>query len=374
MKPRIVIAPDSFKGSLTAAAAAQAMQAGIRRYLPDADICCCPLADGGEGTLLALQAARGGELLHFPVQDLAGRAIDAPALLQGDLLLLESAQVAGLAQAAGCVPELRSSAGLGQLLRHGLERGLRRFHIGLGGTGSNDGGVGMLAQFGLRLFDLAGNRIEPLPANLQRLHRADFSRLDRRLFGAELLVLSDVDAPLTGPRGATYVFGPQKGIAAQQLAQFDAALAHWAGLADAWAGRPLAQQPGAGAAGGIGHALLLLGARLVSGGRYVAGQHDLQRHIAAADWVLTGEGRSDMQTLGGKLPLVVAGLGLRSGVPVTLLSGAIERAALAQLAPHFAGCFSPMLGPADEEGCKQHAAQWLADMAEQLARLRWRNL
>ena len=222
MKPRIVIAPDSFKGSLTAAAAAQAMQAGIRRYLPDADICCCPLADGGEGTLLALQAARGGELLHFPVQDLAGRAIDAPALLQGDLLLLESAQVAGLAQAAGCVPELRSSAGLGQLLRHGLERGLRRFHIGLGGTGSNDGGVGMLAQLGLRLFDLAGNRIEPLPANLQRLHRADFSRLDRRLFGAELLVLSDVDAPLTGPRGATYVFGPQKGIAAQQLAQFDA--------------------------------------------------------------------------------------------------------------------------------------------------------
>lgn len=371
MSPRIVIAPDSFKGSLDSGAVARAMRAGILRHLPQADVRCCPLADGGEGTLQAIQAATGAEERHFVVDDLTGKPVQAAVLIHDQTMFIESARVVGLSLSADSVPEQRSSAGLGQLLRRGLDLGLRRFCIGLGGTGCNEGGLGLLAELGMRLLDASGRPLPPLLAGLSKARRADFSALDPRLQQSELLVLSDVNAPLCGPGGASYLFGPQKGLLPAQLPEVDALMQHWAGLVSTPDGRRLADYPGAGAAGGLGFALLLLGGKLLSGGRYLAGLLRLEEQIAAADWVLTGEGRSDRQTLTGKLPMVVAGLARQHRVPATLLSGGVERDALSALRQSFAGCFSLTLGPADLQQCQQHAAEWLADMAEQLARLRW---
>lgn len=371
MSPRIVIAPDSFKGSLDAGAVAGAMRAGILRHLPQADVRCCPLADGGEGTLQVIQAATGAEVRHFVVDDLTGKPVQAAVLVHDQTMFIESARVVGLSLIADSLPEQRSSAGLGQLLRRGLDLGLRRFCIGLGGTGCNEGGLGLLAELGMRLLDASGRPLPPLLAGLSNAHRADFSALDPRLLQSELLVLSDVSAPLCGPEGASYLFGPQKGVSPAQLPEVDALMLRWACLATTLDGPRLANHPGAGAAGGLGFALLLLGGKLQSGGRYLARLLRLEEQIAAADWVLTGEGRSDCQTLTGKLPMVVAELARQHRVPATLLSGGVERDALPALQQWFAGCFSLTLGPANLQQCRQHAAGWLADMAEQLVRLRW---
>ncbi len=340
---KILIAPDSFKGTLSALAAARAIEIGIQRVLPDAITHCLPLADGGEGTLDVLLFAAQGERKTAQVTDANGDLIAAGYGLlteaQGMIAVLEVAQVVGLSQARIAVAR-RTTRGVGELLRLCLDQGVRRFLIGVGGSSTNDGGAGLLAALGVRLLDAAGNAIEPSPHGLAALDRIDFVALDERLAECDITVLTDVDNPLCGLTGATAVFGPQKGVQAAQVAAFDTAIAQLARLCDAWAGSAVSQQAGAGAAGGLGYALMLLGAKRRLGAEVVCEYMQLDARLANVDWLITGEGKSDAQTLHGKLPLVAANHALAARVPAILLSGAIEAESRALLEQKFAGCFS----------------------------------
>ncbi|MGH8714510.1 MAG: glycerate kinase [Casimicrobiaceae bacterium] len=370
--PTVVIAPDSFKGSLSAAAAAAAIAEGLRRVWPDAALRQCPMADGGEGTLDAI-LAHGGRRLAQCVSGASGRPLDAAYGMIDDsaVAVLEAAQIVGLTDPAIAAIDVgqRSTRGLGELIRHCLDAGVRRFMIGLGGSSTNDGGAGLLAALGMKLADAGGTTIGATPEGLASLAAVDASGLDPRLGEARITVMSDVDNPLTGERGATAIFGPQKGVSPERIAEYDRRIAHFAALAERALGSSARGKPGAGAAGGLGFALLAIGAEVRSGAEVVATVIGLDKALAGADWAITGEGKSDAQTALGKTPFFVARRATKLGVPATLISGGIDRAALPELGRHFAGCFSLPSGPASLEQCLADAAGLLADRAQQLARL-----
>jgi glycerate 2-kinase len=369
--PVIVVAPNSFKGSLSALDAANAIAAGIRRVWRDADVRLRPMADGGEGTLDAVLTA-GGERRARRVSGAGAGAVDAAyGLVGAKTAVLESAQVVGLTDAAATAypVDARSTRGLGELIRVLLDAGVNRFLVGLGGSSTNDGGAGLLAALGLKLADARGRAIEPTPAGLAALSQVDARGLDDRLETTEFTILSDVDNPLCGTRGATAIFGPQKGVPAESIATIDARLERFATLSEAALGRSAKDRPGAGAAGGLGFALMLIGGEIRSGAEVVADLLQLDAALEGADWLITGEGRSDRQTLLGKAPLVAARHAAAKGVPATLISGAIERSDLPELARAFAGCESIVFGPTTLEACLADAAGLIADRTEQLARL-----
>ncbi len=378
--PVVVIAPDSFKGSLSAAQVADAIGAGVRRAQPDAELRCRPMADGGEGTLAAM-LAHGGAHRTLRVAGAALAPRDAAVgRLAPDTALVETAEVVGITDPAGMAApvEARSTRGLGDAIRALLDDGVRTFYVALGGSSTNDAGAGLLAGLGLRAFDADGRALEPTPATLARIARLDAAGLDPRLAQATFIGMSDVDNPLTGAHGATAVFGPQKGVTPAQVEPLDAALGHFADLLEAALprrpGTPAGRArdlPGAGAAGGLGFALHMLGARFEAGAEVVARQIGLDDALAGAHWLITGEGRSDAQTLHGKAPFVACRHARTAGVPATLLSGAVDAAALAALGAHFDGCFSPAPGPITLDVAIRDAARLLADAAEQLTRLKY---
>ena len=368
----VVIAPDSFKGSIPADAAATAIATGLRRIWPDADLRLRPMADGGEGTLDAV-LSRGGTRRTARVAGASGAPLDAGfGLIDNDATaVIEIAQVVGLTDAAvAAAPvERRSTRGLGELVRLLLDAGVRNYLVGLGGSSTNDGGAGLLAALGLKLADAKGRDVDPTPAGLAALAEVDASVLDSRLAHAHITIMSDVDNPLCGERGATAIFGAQKGVRAEAAAELDARLARFAALTERAVGRSAKDRPGAGAAGGLGFALQLLGGRVRSGAEVIADLLGLDAALEGADWLITGEGRSDRQTLLGKAPFIAARRATAKGVPATLVSGAVDRDALPELGRVFAGCHSLAFGPATLEDCLANAAQLLADRAEQLALL-----
>jgi len=370
--PAVVLAPDSFKGSLSAAAAAAALADGLRRVWPDADLRLCPMADGGEGTLDAV-LSRGGRRSTDRVSDISGKPLTVAYGSVGEpaTAVLEIAQVVGLTDPAVGTTDVehRTSLGVGELIRHRLDAGVRRFMIGLGGSSTNDGGAGLLAALGLSLTDARGQAIAPTPAGLAALATVDASGLDPRLAEAEIIVMSDVNNPLTGDRGATAIFGPQKGAARERIAEIDRRIANFASLAERALNRRAQDEPGAGAAGGLGFALQLIGGKMRSGAEVVADLVGLDAALDGAGWAITGEGRSDAQTALGKTPLIVALREAARQTPVSLISGSIDRSALPALGRYFAGCFSLPSGPANLEQCVAQAAELLADRAEQVARL-----
>ncbi|WP_118181346.1 glycerate kinase [Paraburkholderia phosphatilytica] len=371
--PVVVIAPDSFKGSLEADQVAEAIARGVRRARPEAEVRLCPMADGGEGTLDAM-LSRGGEQRELIVRGAAGRVRNARAgILPDGSAIVETAEIAGITDPVGmAVPvDTRDTLGMGEAIRMLLDAGVRRFYVALGGSSTNDGGAGLLAGLGLQLFDAAGDALEPTPAALGRVARVDVSQLDARLAEASFTAMSDVDNPLTGEHGATAVFGPQKGVRADQVDTIDAALAHFADVLEAALGRRARDLPGAGAAGGLGFALHMLGAAFEPGAEVVARQIGLDAALAGADWLITGEGRSDVQTLHGKAPFVACRHAAAAGVPATLLSGAVDPAALPRLSEYFSGCFSPAPGPITLEVAIRDAARLLENEAEQLTCVRY---
>ena len=375
---RVVVAPDSFKGSLGAPEAAAAIAAGIIRGAPGATAIQCPMADGGEGTLDAVLRASGSAASRGEIE--VEGAGGAPILAGYGIVdrdgtrtaILECAQVVAITDTAGmAVPVTsRTTTGLGLQLRALLDLDVRRFMVGLGGSSTNDGGAGLLVALGLRLLDADGRDVEPTPDGLARLARADASALDARLAACEITIMSDVDNPLAGERGATAIFGPQKGVEAGQVAAIDATLARYAAIVESAIGRRASERPGAGAAGGLGHALMLAGGTMRSGAQVVADLIGLDAALAGADWAITGEGRSDAQTLLSKGPCVVADHARARGVPVMLLSGALDAASLPALHARFdGGCFALPAGPATLDACVRDAAALLADRAEAVARL-----
>jgi len=371
---KIVLAPDSFKGSLTAPEVCEAMARGLRRALPAAELASRPMADGGEGTLDAVLAAVGerGKREHAELTGAAGDRVRAAyGVIDATTAVIEVAQIVGITDAAGMHAHVedRSTRGIGELVARLLDRGVRRFMIGLGGSSTNDGGSGLLHALGVRLRDAAGGEVAPTPRGLASLASVDIAALDRRLGSCELSVMSDVDNPLCGAMGATAIFGPQKGVQADGIERIDAVLRNFASLAEAALARPVADRPGSGAAGGLGFALQLLGGSVRSGAAVVADLVRLDEALAGADWAITGEGRSDRQTLLSKAPFVVARRADAHGVPVTLLSGAVDPAALADLHGHFAGCFALPHGPMSLDDCIRDASALLTARAEALGYL-----
>ncbi|MDI6944229.1 glycerate kinase [Microbacterium barkeri] len=320
---RIVIAPDKFKGSLSAEQVAQAVADGLRDELPDAEIDLAPVADGGEGTVDAAVAngfARHGAVASGPLGD----PVAATWAQRDDLAVIEMATASGLE----LVPEAErdalraSSRGTGDLIRAALGRGARRLVLAVGGSASTDGGAGMLAALGARLLDEEGRDVPDGGAALARVRRVDLSGLDPRLVGAEVVLASDVDHPLLGARGAARVFGPQKGASPADVETLDAALAVFADALESASGVAARDLPGAGAAGGVGFgALAALRARRRAGVDVVLDLTRLADRLRGANLVVTGEGSLDEQSLGGKTPLGVARTAAAAGVPAVAVCG-----------------------------------------------------
>ncbi|HWS58092.1 MAG TPA: glycerate kinase [Actinotalea sp.] len=325
---RIVLAPDSFTESMTAEQAAAAMGRGVHAVLPDARCVRVPMADGGEGTVTAMTAALGGRLREVAALDALGRPARAcyGVVDAQDLAVVEVATAIGLARIPPAVRDVRAStsAGVGLLLLDALDQGARRVVVGLGGTATDDGGAGMLRVLGAVLRDGEGR---PVPDGdvgaLGRVVTVDLSGLDPRLAGLDLAVACDVTNPLLGPDGATAVFGPQKGVTPQIAPLLEAGLTHLGAALEAAVGRALVDTPGAGAGGGLGAALLAVGARIVPGFELVASTVGLAELVCDADLVLTGEGSIDAQTARGKTPAGVASIARAAGVPVLAFGGRV---------------------------------------------------
>jgi glycerate kinase len=371
--PIVVIAPDSFKGSLSAPGVCAAIARGLGRVWPDVEVRSCPMADGGEGTLDAV-LTRGGERKTREVTGAGGSKRSAAygivAAGEGTTAIVEAAEIVGITDADAMAVDAtaRSTTGMGEMIRALLDAGVRRFMIGVGGSSTNDGGAGMLAALGLAMVDGSNQPVAPTPQGLASVARVDASGLDRRLAECAITIMSDVNNPLCGERGATAVFGPQKGVRPDGIATVDATLSRYAALVERAVGRNVVERPGAGAAGGLGFALQLVGASFRSGAEVVADLLGLDAALDGATWAFSGEGRSDRQTLLRKAPFVVAERARAAGVPITLLSGAVDAAALSELSKVFSGCFALPSGPMSLEDCIAHADVLLADRAEQIAR------
>ncbi|ONC35565.1 glycerate kinase [Burkholderia pseudomallei] len=341
---KIVIAPDSFKESLTAVETARQIEAGFREVFADADYRCLPIADGGEGTVDALVAAAGGERRGASVADPLGRPTRAAfGILPDGTAVIEMAEASGLHLVAPDArdPRVTSSRGTGELIRAALDAGARRFIVGLGGSATNDGGAGMLQALGVHLSDADGRPLGPGGAALARLARIDAASLDGRLAECAFEVACDVDNPLVGPNGASAVFGPQKGATPEMVADLDRHLAHFAAIVARDVGPDVEQLPGGGAAGGLGAAMsAFLGATLRPGVEIVTDALRLRDAIRGASLVVTGEGCIDGQTLRGKAPIGVARIAAECGVPVVAIGGAVSHQAGALYAHGFDAVFA----------------------------------
>jgi glycerate kinase len=360
---RIVIAPDSFKGTLPADRAAAAVAEGVARVRPDVESVQRPLADGGEGTVAAALRA-GWRPLAVTVSGPAGRPVEAAVALDGDRAVVELATAAGLHQVDPLAPTTATTRGVGELLAAALDAGARQVVLGIGGSATTDGGAGMLQALGVRLLDEAGRELGPGGAELARLDRVDVAGLDPRLAGVELLVASDVDNPLVGPRGAAAVFGPQKGATPDDVALLDAALRRYAAVLARDLGADVADLPGAGGAGGTAAgAVAALGARVVSGAALLCDLVGLDEALAGAALAVTGEGSVDEQTLSGKAPAEVARRARAAGVPCVAVAGAVRLTAADVVAAGLAGAHALTEVEPDVARCRAEAAAVLADLA-----------
>ncbi|HEY5793125.1 MAG TPA: glycerate kinase [Chthoniobacterales bacterium] len=323
---RFLIAPDKFKGSLSAEEAAGAIRAGFQRVFPAAEYELAPIADGGEGTAAAFHRTLGGEWIFHPAEDARGRRIEAEFLWLPErrTAVIDMSAASGLARLAeaGRRPWTASTRGTGQLLAEALRRGARTVYLGLGGSATNDAGAGLAAALGWTFRDAEGRAVHPIPQNFRAIRSI---HPPASPISAEVIGMTDVANPLLGPAGCSAVFAPQKGARGEEIPEWDAVLRHLSDLVEN--GARLRELPGAGAAGGLGFGVLaFLGGRLEPGFAVVARLLDLATRAAAADWILTGEGKLDAQTLGGKGPAGVAGLARAAGKPVIAFAGAVDDA------------------------------------------------
>ncbi|MEU1595758.1 glycerate kinase [Streptomyces sp. NPDC005708] len=332
---RVLIAADKFKGSLTAVQVAERVATGLRGVVPGLEIEALPVADGGDGTVDAAVAA-GFERREVRVAGPLGHEVTAAFALRGDTAVVEMAEASGLQRLPAGVyaPLTASTYGSGELLRAALDAGARTVVFGVGGSATTDGGAGMLSALGARFLDADGEPVTPGGGGLAALARADLSGLDPRLSSVDLVLASDVDNPLTGPKGAAAVYGPQKGASADDVAVLDAALAHYAKVLGEATGPGTAEyaaSPGAGAAGGIGYGALVLGARFRPGIEVMLDVLGFAPALERASLVITGEGSLDRQTLHGKAPAGVAAAARAAGKEVVAVCGrlALPREALA---------------------------------------------
>ncbi len=375
----VLVASDKFKGSLTAAQVAQAVAAGLHDVAPDLRVVTAPVADGGDGTLDAAVSA-GYERVTLSASGPTGEPVDTAYARRGTTAVVEMADVAGLVRLPDGrrQPMTASSAGLGEVIGAAVDAGCTEVVLGIGGSASTDGGAGMVAALGGRLLDAEGEPVPPGGAALARLARLDLDPVRRRLAGVTVTVASDVDNPLLGPRGAAAVYGPQKGADAAQVAELDTALEHWADVVAVAAGRDgvdSRDDPGAGAAGGVGYAAVsVLGARLEPGIDLLldlVGFASALESLGPGDLVVTGEGSLDEQTLNGKAPAGVAAAAARRGIPVVAVCGRTTLDAARLRDAGIERCYALSDLETDLQRCLDDAAPLLRRLAARLARDRF---
>lgn len=362
---QILIAPDKFKGSLSAKQAAEAIARGVSRVFPSATCTLLPLADGGEGLLDAFQENGNFTLRESTVQDALGRPVTASWLLKDKTAIIESSQANGLWRIAGPDrnPARSSTFGVGQLIQAAISAEATEILIGIGGSATNDAGVGLAAALGCRFLDHSNQELNPIPENFLKIVRIDSTQIPKL---PTIRVACDVKNPLLGTRGATRVYGPQKGINLENLEIYEAGIVHIAKIAAAHFGNDFSKLPGAGAAGGLGFGLMTFcGATLESGFDCIAQTLNAEQHIAAADLVITGEGSLDSQTLEGKTPIGVSQLARKHAVPVYALAGKISDPEM--LRNHFDGMDSILNESISLEHAIAHAAELLEQAAARLA-------
>lgn len=378
---KIVIAPDSFKGSLSAPEAAEAIERGIKKAGPAIETRLVPMADGGEGTADCLVRATGGKMVQVTALDPLGREIqsgfgvlggsDGSVDGDGSVGVVEMALSSGLylIEEHERDPLRTTSYGVGQLIRAALDEGCRTLILALGGSATNDGGAGMLQALGAELLDSDGRAIGYGGGELAKLASIGIGGLDARLRDCEIRVACDVDNPFVGPRGASHVFGPQKGASEEVAERLDRSLSHFADLMEESLGIRIHDMPGAGAAGGLAGAIMaFLGGSLESGVSMVARYAGLDSAVRTADLVITGEGRIDGQTAGGKTPYGVAKIAQAHGVPVIVLAGSVGDGIEALYEHGILSVFSIVNRPMTMEEAMNGADTLLEQSAEQVAR------
>lgn len=323
---KVLIAADSFKGSASSKQVAAYLAAGLREAQADVEVSQVPIADGGEGTVESLVSACGGKIYRTEVVGPLGESVDANwAMLSHNQAVIELAQAAGLPLVKGKLRPLAATTyGVGQLLAQAIKHGAKRIYLGLGGSASTDGGVGLAQALGGHFLDAKGAEVKLGGGHLKEICQVDLTALDKKLDGIEIIGLADVTNPLTGPLGAAAVFGPQKGASAAEVQFLDASLAHLAQVVAKVRAGSYQVSPGAGAAGGTGYGLLaFLGGRLQPGIETIMELIGLEKKLVDQDLVITGEGRLDGQSLNGKAPLGIAKLAKKQGLPVIAVTGGV---------------------------------------------------
>lgn len=327
---KIVIAPDSFKESMTALEAASAIEEGFKAVLPESDYVKIPMADGGEGTVQSIIDATGGSLKKLTVTGPLGEQLEGFYGLSGDkkIAVIEMAASSGLDKVAMDKrnPLLTTTLGFGELIKDALDEGVEEILLGIGGSATNDGGAGMIMSLGGKLLDTNSQPINPTGDGLKNLAHIDTSELHPRIKEVSIRVACDVDNPLTGEKGASYIYGPQKGGNQEQLEQLDQNLKHYAQVIRDLLGIDIEHIPGAGAAGGLGAGIMaFLDGRLERGGDLLVDMLDLKNHIKDADLVITGEGGINHQTIFGKTPIAVSRVSKAYSVPTIAFAGCLNK-------------------------------------------------
>ncbi|AXA53163.1 glycerate kinase [Pseudomonas thivervalensis] len=373
---KIIIAPDSFKDSLSAQGVADAIALGLAEVWPDAQLIKCPMADGGEGTVASVLAACNGQWRHARVRGPLGIAVEARWgwLVESRAAIIEMAEASGLQLVPPGQRDACSSStyGTGELIRAALDAGAERVILAIGGSATNDGGAGAMQALGVALLDDQGQSLPPGGLALANLARIDLSDLDPRLAQVNFEIAADVDNPLCGPHGASAVFGPQKGATAQQVQALDRALGHFAEQCARVLTQDVRDEPGSGAAGGLGFAAkAFLGAQFRTGVDVVAQLTGLAEAVSGADLVITGEGRFDAQTLRGKTPFGVARIARQHGVPVVVIAGTLGEGYQALYEHGIDAAFALANGPMTLQEACTDAPRLLRERARDIARL-WR--
>lgn len=372
-KMKIVIAPDSFKGSLTARQVAECIERGIRKVEKNINIEKVPMADGGEGTVQSLVDATNGRMIYTKVFDPLMREIEAfyGILGDGSTAIIEMSAASGLPLISKEEknPLITTTYGTGQLFMHALNQGCRSFIIGIGGSATNDGGVGMMKVLGIRFINSEGQDIGFGGGELDKIHTIDTSGLDNRILDCSITVACDVDNPLCGLRGASRVFGPQKGATEEMVEVLDSNLAHYAKVIKSQLGISIIDVPGAGAAGGLGGGLMaFLKAKLRRGIDIVIDATGLEESVKGAALVITGEGSIDYQTQFGKTPYGVAMVAKKYGIPVIAIAGSIGKDAYALYEKGFNSIFSIVDKPMTLEEAIENSEVLLENTAERIMR------
>ena len=371
---KIVIAPQAFKGSLSALNVATAVQKGVRRIFPDAQILTCPVADGGDGTLETLVESSGGKIMETNVVDPTGKPIVAQwgAMGDGNTAVIEMARTSGLALLTleERDPLNATTYGLGEIIVSALNKGFRKFIVGIGGSATNDAGAGMAQALGIRLMDREGRNLGFGGAALQNLSVIDTSSIDQRVLESNFQIACDVNNPLTGPEGASAVYGPQKGATEENVRQLDSALGVFAEVTKRDLGKDISNLEGAGAAGGLGAGMIaFVEGHLRAGVDIVLDTVNLAEKLESADLVITGEGSIDFQTVYNKAPIGVARMAKARGIPTIGISGMLGKNYQIVHNHGIDAALSIANGPISLEESLQNAPSLISEAVEESLRL-----